>query len=495
MLTRSFCVFLGSAALAMLASCATASQESMPAEAQAVAPLQLTPCRPEGATRDFLCGAHSVPENRALRDGRRLTLNVVVIPARTLAPDAAPIFFLAGGPGQAATEGAADFDNGWETEFNDVVLVDVRGSAGDHRLDCPPPAEAGPQAYLDPPFSDRARFRNCITGLSAEYDLTQYTTRLAMQDIDEVRQALGYDTINLYGISYGSRATLTYIHYYGDHVRAALISGPAPLANRNPLYHARAAQRAIEQVASSCAADPACHAAFPDVLGDLDAVMAELSARPARVTLAHDDTETEVTLTAPAFFEGLRVMLYRSEGSRRAPYLLSRARQGDLAPFAQAAHASTRALDNALRMGLLLAVTCSEDLPRISEADIVEFTEGTYMADVRVRNQMAACEGLPRATLAPDFYDPYTSDVPLLVITGDLDPVTPPHWGDVAREGFANSRLILTPGGHGEGGACIDPITAGFIRTADLSSLDTTCVDTLTLPPFVLDAAGLEQQD
>lgn len=482
---------LGCAAAAVLASCATASSSSQ-TQAAAIAPLQLTTCRPEGASRDMRCGVYSVPENRAEPNGRRLNLNVVVVPARNPAPDSTPIFFLSGGPGQAATEGATFLADTWESDAHDVVLVDVRGSGGDNRLDCPPAADAGPQAYLEPAFADRTRYANCLATLSQNHDLTQYSTHIAAQDIDEVRQALGYETINLYGISYGTRMAITYMRYYGAHVRAALLSGAVPLANRNPLYHAPAAQRAVERLDAECKADAACNAAF-DVRGDLDAIMAELSARPARVTVTRprDGAQFEVTLTAPSFFEGLRVMLYSSQSSRTLPYMLRQARDGNLAPFAEAALASNAALDDGLRIGLLLAVTCSEELPRISDSDIASVTAGTYMGELRVRNQRAACEGWPRATIPASYYAPFRSDIPVLIISGDLDPVTPPEWGERARESFTNSRHIVTPGGHGEGGECVEPISAAFMRDPDLTGLDTSCVAELALPGFVLDASGL----
>lgn len=482
---------LGSAAAALLASCATASNPTE-AQATAIAPLQLSTCRPEGASRDMRCGVYSVPENRAEPNGRRLNLNVVVVPARSPTLDSTPIFFLSGGPGQAATEAAAFLADTWESDAHDVVLVDVRGSGGDNRLDCPPAPDAGPQAYLEPAFGDHARYANCLAALSQNHDLTQYATHIAAQDIDEVRQALGYETVNLYGISYGTRMAITYMRYYGEHVRAALLSGAVPIANRNPLYHAPAAQRAVERLDAECKADAACNATF-DVRGDLDAIMAELGARPARVTVTRprDGAQFDVTLTAPAFFEGLRVMLYSSERSRAVPYMLRQARQGNLTPFAEAALASSAGIEDGLRLGLLLAVTCSEELPRISDADIASITAGTYMGELRVRNQRAACEGWPRAAIPASYYAPYTSNIPMLVISGELDPVTPPEWGERAREGFANSRHIVTPGGHGEGGECIEPIAAAFMRNPHLVALDTTCVAELSLPGFAMDASAL----
>ena len=129
-------------------------------------------------------------------------------------------------------------------------------------------------------FSNVDAYAACRDTLLANADLTQYTTEVSMRDVDEARAALGYDRINLYGGSYGTRAALVYIRNHGEHVRSAFLSGLAPFENRNPLYHAPAAQRALDRVADQCAADAACHAAFPDVRGDLNAILTRLRASP-----------------------------------------------------------------------------------------------------------------------------------------------------------------------------------------------------------------------
>lgn len=467
----------------LLGGCATA-------QAQSQQRLELTSCRPGGFQEDVLCGVFNVPENRAAPNGRMLPLKVIVLRAREDV-GAGPVFFLSGGPGQAATQAARFIAaSSWVQEHHDVVFVDLRGTGEGHRLDCVSGAtDEDLQSYLQPVFSNVEAYAACRDELSQRADLTQYTTEISMRDLDEARQALGYDEINLMGGSYGTRAALVYIRNHGEHVRSAFLSGAAPLENRNPLYHAPSAQRAFERVADQCAADAACHAAFPDVRGDLNAVLTQLRARPARVTVSHPATgaPTEVTVSDLNFADALRVMMYSATSSRTVPYLLSRARQGDVTPFAQTAVRSSRGLLGGLRLGLLLSVTCGEDTVRIRPEEIATMTAGTYLGDTRVRNQMRVCEIWPRGALSPDHAATFTSDVPTVIVSGEIDPVTPPPDGEMMRRYFTNSLHVLHPGSHAvEDEACLDAsIGSQLFLRGTVDGIDTSCVAAMTLPPFV----------
>jgi pimeloyl-ACP methyl ester carboxylesterase len=458
--------------------------------------LALTPCRIPALAPDLQsvlpgeaarCGTFSVPENRE-RPGRMLPLKVIVIPARSAAPKE-PVFFLAGGPGQAATELATGFTGPLHREERDVVLMDVRGTGQGTGLDCPQGgSDDDVQSYLEPLFHDGAAYAACRDMLATRADLTQYTTPQAMEDLDELRQALGHERIVLEGGSYGTRAAITYIRMYGARVRAATLYSLVPLENRAPLFHAAAAQRAFDLVGDQCAAEAPCRAAFPDVRGDLAAILTRLRASPERVTVPHPVTNapTEVSITASAFGDALRVFLYSGEASREVPLLLAQARAGDLAPFARAALQSSRGLASAVRMGLLLSFTCSEDVHRIRPDEIARETAGSFIGDSRVRGQIAACSVWPRGGVPANYYRPFRSDVPVLLVSGQLDPVTPPSWGEVARGTFPNSVHVVMPGGHTPGGPCIDRISRRLYESGTVRGLDTSCAAAERLAPFAL---------
>lgn len=473
------------AALALTSAAHAAAPTAPPA-------IELAPCTPPDVQGPARCGVFHVPENYDQPSGRILALKVIVLPALSAHPAAEPVFFLTGGPGQAATEDPGAFNGGWERKEHDVVLMDLRGTGEGTALDCPPGGSAQDlQPYLDPYFSHLDLYRACRARLEQTADLTQYTTAIAMRDLDGLRRALGHERIYLEGGSYGTRAAMAYIHAYPGHVRAAVLSGLSAFGNRSPLYHAAAAQRAFDRVADQCAAEPACKAAYPDIHGDLAAVLAGLDRAPVKVAVkGPDGTLHEVRLDRGAFAEGLRVMLYSAESGRGVPLLLRQARTGDFAPFAQAALQSGYGIAHGLRTGMLLSFTCAEDVARIRPGDIEKETAGTFLGDQRVRWQSAACGVWPRGHMPAGYFDPFVSDVPVLLISGDLDPVTPPSWAEEVKRAFPDNLSLVLPGAHVEGGDCVGAIGEQLFRTNSVKGLDTACLAALTLPPFRLPAAG-----
>ncbi len=369
--------------------------------------------------------------------------------------------------------------------------MDIRGTGGDNALECAlGGSDDDVQAYLEPLLADGMRYAECRDQLSARADLTQYTTPSAMTDLDELRQALGHERIVIDSGSYGTRAALTYIRMFGGHVRAAALSGAAPIENRLPLYHAAAAQRAFDLLVESCAAEPACAAAYPDMRGDLAAIQARLQAGPATLSIPHPVTNepVDVRLTASAFGDGLRVMLY-GDNALRAPLLLKRGRAGDLAPFAQAAMQGSRGLRRAVRTGLLLSISCAEDVWRIRPEEVERETAGSFIGAWRVRGQMAACSVWPRGQVPEDYYQPMHSDVPVLVLSGRFDPVTPPSWGEAMARNFARPLHVVVPAGHVPVNDCTQSLTRQLFDRGSTEGIDTSCVAAIHRPAFALPEA------
>jgi pimeloyl-ACP methyl ester carboxylesterase len=463
--------------------------------------LDLSDCRIElvdpivGGPRDVAarCGRFFVPENRHEPGGRSLALKVIVLPARS-GRSREPVFYLSGGPGQPATDQAGDLASSAPYGVDrDIVLMDVRGTGRENGLDCEfGGSDDDLQGYLEPFFAGGPHVEACRDALSTRADLRQYTTTVAMQDIDDLRKALGYKQIVIEAGSYGTRAAMTYIRSFGQHVRAAALFSAVPIENRAPLFHARAAQGAVDRLAAECARQPTCAAAFPDMRGDLDAILAQLRRQSARVSVAHPVTRepVELTLSPTAFADGLRVMLYSSESARRVPLLLHHARQGAFAPFAEAALESTRGMKQAIRTGLMLAFTCSEDVLRIRPDEIERETAGSFIGDARVRGQIAACENWPRGKVPASYYAPFTSEVPVLIVSGQFDPVTPPEWGEVMRQSFPNSVHVVVPRSHTPGGDCTFGLMRQLFDTGSAASLDTSCVKAIEPLPFVTDESS-----
>ncbi|HEV7517662.1 MAG TPA: alpha/beta fold hydrolase [Thermoanaerobaculia bacterium] len=452
---------------------------------------KLTPCHVPNLGEEVLCGTLTVWENRAASSGRKIPLNIVVLPAKSPDPVPDPLVYLAGGPGYPVTAEAPGF-----TEFlpgiraeRDILLVDQRGTGRSHPLSCPQPgSDDDLQGYLQDLFP-LDLIRACLPKLDA--DLTLYTSDLAADDLDEVRAYLGYERLNLLGGSYGTRAAQVYMRRHPEHVRSAILDGYVIMDSRMPLYLARQTQVALDKLFDDCADDAACRAAFPDPRGELKAVLARFDQGPAHGTIPHPKTGKPValTLSRSAFTSTLRSMQYSPNLAVRLPLYIHRAHEGDWAPFLRQAVGYFNDPDWAI--GLYLAVVCAEDTVRIDLAAVAGATAGTYLGDDRVRQQLAACAFWPTAKLPADFWEPVRSVAPILVFSGWLDPATPPEWAAEAARNFPNSTLVaLRDSAHGFNGLshpeCWVRMVEDFVANGTAIGLDSSCVRNMKRPPFAV---------
>jgi pimeloyl-ACP methyl ester carboxylesterase len=454
--------------------------------------LALTPCRLPGIEREARCGTYEVFEDRAAGKGRRIGLEVAVLPAASATPAADPLFFLAGGPGQGAISLARPLSEVFSDVLRerDLVLVDQRGTGGSNPLSCTlPGSDDDPQSYLGDMLPVDA-LRACLARLDADPRL--YTTPNAVDDLDEVRAALGYERINLYGTSYGSRAVLVYLRRYPGRVRSAMVRGVAPTDMKTPLFYARDAQRALDLLFEECDADAACRRAYPDLQRKLAAVHERLGQGPVPVALqpAKERPPFRIQLSRDHFNEAIRWRLYDEESSL-VPRIIQRAFEGDFAPAAEVVWSQRRAAARGqlLSLGVFLAVTCTEDIPFIDPAEVRREAEGRFLGTYRVDQQVQACSAWPRGELPAGYTDPVRSTVPTLVISGYRDPVTPPSWGEqVVRHLPRGRHLILRQGFHGLPGPCAGRLMNEFIRRGTAEGLDTSCLDDSRRVAFALPA-------
>jgi pimeloyl-ACP methyl ester carboxylesterase len=422
-------------------------------------------------------GTFAVPEDRASGTGRLIHLAVVVLRAKSATPRPDPLFVFAGGPGADVTGSVQGYLNSWIQQERDIVLVSQRGTGGDNRLDCRLAAnDDNVQGYLEPLFREDV-FRPCVEELKKRFDLTKYSTVTAADDYDEVRQALGYGRINITGGSYGTRMALVFMRQHPAVVRTAILNGVLPLANKNPLYHAANFDVGITALIAECAADAACRAAVPSLDIEFRAVLARLQAKPASTFVTHPTSgaRVAVALSREAFLEALRVVMYSGAGSRRVPMLIHRAYQGDFEPFAETGVSSERGLRRSLALGQLLSVTCAEDVDRITEQEIETIAARTLSGDGRVRGQKKVCAFWPRSAIPATFGDPVTAGVPALLLSGTLDPVTPPRWGEEAASHLPRSLHLVVAGAHGVGGPCLTEIERRFLDAGTTDRLDVSC--------------------
>lgn len=474
-----------------VAGAATAAQPAVDAP---VKPLRLEPCHLPGLDEEVRCGTYEVFENRASRQGRTIPLRVVVLPATGPAPKPDAVVFFAGGPGGSTVEEGSFLASSMRAarEERDFLLVDYRGSGASAPLFCAYQQEArGPEEALES-FIPVGELAACRASLSQHADLTLYTTPNIVDDVDEVRAALGYPQVNLVGGSYGTRAAMVYLRRHPEAVRTMVIEGVAPTDADMPESFARDAQTAFDGVVRECAEDADCQRAFPDPAGDLAAVLAAVEKAPPVVDVRAEGGTRPLRLSRPVIVQTLRYMLYQVPGSLQVPAYLHAAAAGDFAPLAQVAYTVAGGLMASLPDGLYLSVTCTEDVPFIDTEAALAEARGTFLGDFRLRAQQAACAAWPRGSLPAGFRKPVRSDKPVLIISGERDPVTPARWGAEAARHLPNSRHLVVPdGAHSPYGLvgveCIDLLVADLLRSGSTRGLDIDgCRSAISRRPFLL---------
>lgn len=459
--------------------------------------LQLAPCEVPNVKEKIRCGSYEVFEDRAARKGRKITIKVVVFPATSDRPEPDPFVYIPGGPGSSAIEDAPYVAQAFAgiRAHRDLVFIDQRGTGGSHPLNCEFFDPADPQSYLGY-FFPLEDVRKCRRQLEPAADLKLYTTPIAMDDLDEVRAALGYDRLNLFGGSYGTRAALVYLKRHPDHVRTVMLQGVAPTNQFMPRDFPAANERALQGVLTECLADEACHKAFPDLREETKAVLARLLKGPVDVAIA---TKTEngaaksttVKLSRDLAAEAVRYMLYSPEPASRVPWILHQAAQGNFVPLAYTAIDYRRELVASGSNGLYLSITCAEDLPWIKPGEGERLAQNTFLGDYRLRQQREACALWPRATLPKDYSEPTKGEAPVLILTGQWDPVTPPAHGDDVARYLPNSLHIVVPhAGHAFGGleglGCVERLQTQFVEDGTVKKLSLACLKTIKRKGFAL---------
>jgi len=417
------------------------------------------------------CGTVAVPEDRAHPARRTIHLNVVVIPSskeRRLPP----LFDIDGGPSVADTKNAGFYltDGAAYHEHRDVVLIDQRGTGGSNALKCPE-IDAAEAAYK--PMYPVDAVRRCRAELEKRADLRFYGTSEGVDDFDAVRSALGYERIDLFGLSYGTLFALRYLATHPERVRAAVLLSVAPPFAMPPRYHAQAAERGLKALFAQCRADPNCGKAYdPD--RDLAAALAKLPTIPGAPS-------------SGVFMEKLRSQMYFPATGRSVPYIVHAAAGGDLKPFFDATGSRGPSIFNE---GMYLSVTCSESFGMFDYAKAAAAARRTRFGDYRLHQQRAACAAWPKGKVPSGFLNAPRTNAAVLILSGPLDPVTPPDWGARVVRSLPNARQIVIPQmahifeGLSGIDTCFDPLVLRFYETGDLKSLDARCVKSMAPPPF-----------
>ncbi len=447
-------------------------------------------CTSKQGPLDGYCGTIEVWENRQAQTGRRINLKVVVLPGARRGENPDPLFYLTGGPGQGAAQEAAGIQQAFRPVLadRDIVLVDQRGTGESNSLACDPkedePLKADPEAAL-------RLLRGCMERFDA--DLRLYTTPIAMDDLNQVRESLGYGRINLYGASYGTRAAIVYVRRHPETVRSVVLDSVAPPDMILPLYFARDGQRAFDRLTAACAADPGCAQAFPNLADRFEQLLARLDRKPERVTVAHPRTGEPEQVAFDRLTIGGIVFsaLYLPETAAMLPFLIHRAAEGDYTGLLALGSAGVGAIEG-MSMGMRYSVICAEDAPRVNDETILREAGGTFAGAALAKAFLKPCEFWPRGEIPADYYAPFASEAPTLILSGEFDPVTPPVWGEQIAKQWRNTRHVVVPGiGHGATGrGCMMRVIRRFLNDANPAGVDPSCAETLRRKPFFIGYAG-----
>jgi pimeloyl-ACP methyl ester carboxylesterase len=437
------------------------------------------------------CGTVSVPENYQQPDNTSLSINFAIIPAIDSGEKKPPFVFLAGGPGQAAVELASfiltTFDEVHKT--HDIVLIDQRGTGKSHPLQCPESQLNSPYLLTPEEFS-KQEVMDCLASFSG--DLSQYSTENAINDFEQVRQALGYNKIHLYGGSYGTRAALIYMKRYPQALQTVVLDSVGPVEVPIGLF-GQSGEQSFELLLAHCQQQPSCQRAFPDLKKEFNHISQQLKQQPATVSIPHPrlGTPTQFVISYGKLTSIIRMQLYNVASRQLVPEVIHQAFNGNYLPLAGLA----AQLENGLPMmymGLTFNIVCNEDFPRITPAMWQQDAENQFDGDQSHQAWLTACPLWPRYRPSPDFYQPVTASVPTLILSGALDPVTPPSNGDYPAHSLPNAKhIVVEQSAHIVAShSCAPEMIAEFLDQQDPSAINTECLQNVKAERFVTSLNG-----
>lgn len=460
----------------------------------------LEPCDLPAVPETLLCGTLEVFEDRSVDGGRRIGLQVVVVPAQSADPPPDPVFVFEGGPGGAATGRALGSLYAGPVRRRDIVLVDQRGAGGSNPLACEWESEFRP-GELREIFPVR-QVEACAAALSPRADVLLYTSEHFADDIEEVRRRLGYGPINIRGGSYGSWAMMVFAQRYPEATRSLFGIGLNSPLRSNLAERGVWTDRTLAALSTLCAAEAPCAAIAPALGTMIREVVAELETGPRRVELP-DPARAAETLVIDVgrdwLTEQLRLILYFAFTSRALPWAVHRAHQaGDWRPLVALAVLIERLFRASLATGLVLTVQCSE-MMGFDVDEALARGQNTLVGNYRLEQQIQGCGAWPHEKKpALGVPAPRVLNIPALFLSGALDPVTPPEYAEEATEYFPNSLLlVLDQGQHGpfdleDSWPCVHQIWADFLDQGGVEGLDVGCAGSLRRPDFLVDQESFE---
>jgi pimeloyl-ACP methyl ester carboxylesterase len=459
--------------------------------------LHLKPCTQGTRRMPAECGSFGVYENREAGSGRIIELNVAVLKAKD--PSRGAIALIVGGPGEPTVPDAGPIADGDDpvlakfTDKYDILLVDNRGMGSSNPTNCNIAPYGDMAAYFLQIWPNKI-LSACYHRYAATSDATEYNTNNAVDDLDDVRAALGYRKLILYGGSYGSFFSFVYIRRHPNHVKSAVLEGiVAP--HFEPLPGSPdGAQTAVDDLAGKCSRDTRCASSFPHFLDHFYAVLRRFDGNPPRITIKNPKTKrlVPVLLSKEVLVDRIREDLYFPRLAAFLPYIIERAYNADYVPLGRMVDFWSQFLAHGQDAGTNLAYRCAEFDPFISKQELEKAAANSFAGDLRVRAERKACSIWKVDAMHPSFNDPVVSAVPVLLVNGSDDPTTPPKYAAGAARYLSNGALIVVSGaGHGVDTPCTTHLMIQFIQDGAVRNIDkTACSAAFEAPPFAASMAN-----
>lgn len=485
-----------SALMLAMASTATWASDVKNQQTQAAADIanNTDTCYVEGVSDRLKCGFVTVPENSNKPDGKQIQVHYVVLPAVKNVNHEEALLAIAGGPGQSAIDNAAGFDAMLSKvrQQRDILLIDQRGTGRSNLLTCDEGAQS-PLSFDDDNADTLAETQKCLAKIDA--DVTQYGSLNAIKDFEAVRQHLGYKKLHIYGISYGTRMAQLYMRLYPTHLATVTLDGIVPM-QQSVLEIGASIDRGFDLLFKDCQETTACHVQFPELKAEFDQVAASLAKAPVMENVYDPVTgeKTMLTMTRGKFYGSIRMALYQANVRALVPHAIHQAAKHNFQPILGL---YSLTIDNAgMAMGMHASVVCGEDMHRITPT-MREQAQHSFMGKTMLEGLEATCEVWKVPAVDDSFSEPISSDIPTLLLSGEIDPATPPSWGELAMEKLTNAKHFVAPyATHGVAyQSCANNLIADLVRSGSVKDLDGECLKKDVRRSFYLNASSVEPLD